>query len=168
MICSSPAVLIGLTVFLQPTLVQYVSIGGARSDLCLVMALYLGLFRAQGGNYGVIMGLLQDLSGGGILGVNTLSKGLLGLLGEAVQRQLLVLSYPALVLLFFLATLFEGALFLLLARYLLTFSFPKEVFLGTLSFQTLIHAVLGPLIVLLLNRLTGEKERMMRGGRLAR
>lgn len=160
MIWSSPLVLIGLTVFLQPTLVQYVSIGGSRSDLCLIMALYLGLFRSQGGNYGVVVGLLQDLSGGGILGVNTLSKGLLGLLGEVIQRQFLVLSYPALLLLFFLATIFEGALFLLLARYLLAFGFPKEVFLETLLFQTLINAVLGPLIVLLLNRLTGEKERM--------
>lgn len=157
---SSPAVLIGLTVFLQPTVVQYVSIGGSRSDLCLIMALYMGLFRAQGGNYGVIVGLLQDLSGGGILGLNTLSKGLLGLLGEVIQRQLLILSYPALMLLFFLATLFEGVLFLLLTRYLLALGFPKEVFLESLLFQTLINAVLGPLIVLLLNRLTGEKERM--------
>ncbi|MBI1986938.1 MAG: rod shape-determining protein MreD [Nitrospinae bacterium] len=157
---SSPAVLIGLTVFLQPTVVQYVSLGGSRSDLCLIMALYMGLFRAQGGNYGVIVGLLQDLSGGGILGLNTLSKGLLGLLGEVIQRQLLILSYPALMLLFFLATLFEGALFLLLTRYLLALGFPKEVFLESLLFQTLINAVLGPLIVLLLNRLTGEKERM--------
>lgn len=160
MIWSSPAVLIGLTVFLQPTVVQYVSLGGSRSDLCLIMALYMGLFRAQGGNYGVIVGLLQDLSGGGILGLNTLSKGLLGLLGEVIQRQLLILSYPALMLLFFLATLFEGALFLLLTRYLLALGFPKEVFLESLLFQTLINAVLGPLIVLLLNRLTGEKERM--------
>lgn len=160
MIWSSPAVLIGLTVFLQPTVVQYVSIGGSRSDLCLIMALYMGLFRAQGGNYGVIVGLLQDLSGGGILGLNTLSKGLLGLLGEVIQRQLLILSYPALMLLFFLATLFEGVLFLLLTRYLLALGFPKEVFLESLLFQILINAVLGPLIVLLLNRLTGEKERM--------
>ncbi|MBI2877458.1 MAG: rod shape-determining protein MreD [Candidatus Tectomicrobia bacterium] len=159
MIWGSPVTLIGLTVFLQPTLVQYLSVGGARSDLCLVVVLYLGLSRTQGGNYGIVVGLLQDLAGGGILGLNTLSKGLLGLLSEVAQRQLLSFSYPTLVLLFLLATLFEGGLFLLLTQYLLTLAPPKEVFLRTLMFQTLINAVFGPLIVFLLNRLAGERRR---------
>jgi len=106
-ILRTPLMLIGFTVVLQATLLQYFSLQGTRLDLFLVCALYLGLFRDNGGGYGFLTGLLQDISGGGFLGANTLSKGLLGLLSEWIRRHFLKLPCPILSLFFFFGKLFR-------------------------------------------------------------
>lgn len=106
----TPWVLIVLSVVLQTTVLQYVSLGGARPDLFLICTLYLGLFRENGGKYGFLLGLLQDFSGGRFLGANALSKGLLGVLSEVIQRQFLNLPYLVLLLFFFFGELFRQLL----------------------------------------------------------
>ena len=106
----TPWVLIVFTVVLQTTLLQYVSLGGARPDLFLICTLYLGLFRENGGKYGFLLGLLQDFSGGRFLGANALSKGLLGVFSEGIQRQFLDLPYLVLLLFFFFGELFRHLL----------------------------------------------------------
>ncbi|MFQ5904236.1 MAG: rod shape-determining protein MreD [Candidatus Binatia bacterium] len=105
----TPWVLIGLTLILQTTVLQHLSLAGVRPDLFLICALYLGLFRESGGKYGFLVGLLQDFSGGRFLGANALSKGLLGLLSEGIRRQFLNLPYFVLLIFFFFWRAFSTA-----------------------------------------------------------
>ena len=64
----------------QTTWLELFSFGGVTPDLALVWVVYCGVrySRTVGVGAGVFIGLVQDSLSGGLLGVNTLSKGLIG------------------------------------------------------------------------------------------
>ncbi|MCZ6701264.1 MAG: rod shape-determining protein MreD [bacterium] len=72
----------------QSTLMQYASFGGVRPDLILLLACLGGLFfgRQRGLTLGALAGLIQDCLSGGIFGLNTLSKSLIGFATGVLQR----------------------------------------------------------------------------------
>ena len=71
-----------LVLIVQSTLVDLISVGGYKPDLALVF--FLLMFARKGGFSAVFagfgIGLAQDLLGGGILGLNALSKAAAGYL----------------------------------------------------------------------------------------
>ncbi len=75
-----PVLLCYLALALQATLVPYIGIAGIRPDLPLVAVTLIALGR--GGTAGVVagflVGLAQDLTNPGFLGLNALAKCLLG------------------------------------------------------------------------------------------
>src|SRR2546426_11579915 len=86
-------VLLALTVFggsvAHATLAPALGIGGVTPDLPLIVVVLLALRRGPefGGVAGFGAGLLQDAAGGGVVGVQALAKGGVGLaIGAAGSR----------------------------------------------------------------------------------
>jgi len=96
----------------QTSVVQALSMGGAIPDLPFVVALFLALRRGPeaGCVAGFLAGLLQDVTGGGLVGVQALTKALagfaLGLAGGRLRVGSPLVQVPGLVVL----TVGEGLL----------------------------------------------------------
>ena len=96
----------------QTSVVQALSVGGAIPDLPFVVMVFLALRRGPevGCLTGFLAGLLQDATGGGLVGVQALTKALagfvLGLAGGRLQVGSPLVQVPGLVLL----TVGEGLL----------------------------------------------------------
>lgn len=145
--------LMALTVFgggvAQATVVPALRIGDVAPDLPLILVVLLALRRGPelGGVAGFAMGLLQDTAGGGLIGVQALTKALIGfvvgsLAGGLRGTQPLV-QVPGLALL----TIVEGLL-----RYglLKLFHFPVpfgELMLYVVLPQALYNGFLGAAVV---------------------
>lgn len=149
-------VLLLLTVFGggfgQTTVVPALRIGDVAPDLPLIVVVLLALRRGPelGCLAGFAMGLLQDAAGGGLIGVQALTKGLAGFLVGALAGNLRgtqpLIQVPGLALL----TIVEG-----LARFglLKLFHFPApfgELMLYVVLPQALYNGFLGAALVLAL------------------
>lgn len=87
--------LIGGGTVVQATVLSQVQVGGVTPDLPLVLTALVALFRGSevGSLVGFSLGLFQDLTGGGLVGVQALSKAVVGFgLGFAGDR--LMVSNP--------------------------------------------------------------------------
>lgn len=110
----------------QWSVVPALSLGGVTPDLPLVVTVFVALQRGSGAGCvaGFVAGFLQDMAGGGLIGVQALTKALAGFgMGLLVGRFWVsspLVQVPGLVLL----TVAEG-----LARYLLLqlFHFPASL-----------------------------------------
>lgn len=83
------ALLILLTLVVQTVLLPLVAYQGVTPDLLLIITVSAGLLfgREHGVGIGFFAGLLQDLAAGGIFGLNTLPKLLIGFAAGAVERK---------------------------------------------------------------------------------
>lgn len=148
--------LLALTVFgggvAHATVAPALRIAGVTPDLPLIIVVLLALRRGPefGALAGFAAGLIQDAAGGGLIGVQALTKALIGFAIGAVGSRLSVgqplVQVPGLVLL----TIAEG-----LARFALLklFRFPApfgEVMLYVVLPQALYNGFLATLLVLAL------------------
>jgi len=136
----------------QTTVVPALRLGEVTPDLPLVLTVLLGLRRGPelGCLAGFVAGLLQDVTGGGLVGVQALTKALVGFgvgfLGGRLAVSNPLVQVPGLVGL----TLAEGV-----ARYglLRLFHFPaalSELMLHVILPQALYNGFLGSAVVLTL------------------
>ncbi|MBI4561919.1 MAG: rod shape-determining protein MreD [Candidatus Rokubacteria bacterium] len=136
----------------QTTVVPVLRIGSVTPDLPLVLTVLLGLRKGPelGCLSGFVAGLLQDVTGGGFVGAQALTKALVGfsvgLLGGRLRVSNPLVQVPGLVLL----TLAEG-----IARYglLQLFHFPasfSDLMLHVILPQALYNGFLGSAAVLAL------------------
>jgi rod shape-determining protein MreD len=134
----------------QWSVVPALSLGGVTPDLPLVVTVFVALQRGSGTGClaGFVAGFLQDMAGGGLIGVQALTKALAGFgMGLLVGRFWVsspLVQVPGLVLL----TVAEG-----LARYLLLQLFHFPASLGDLMAhvilpQALYNGFLGSLCAL--------------------
>jgi rod shape-determining protein MreD len=134
----------------QWSVVPALSLGGITPDLPLVVTVFVALQRGPGTGClaGFVAGFLQDMAGGGLIGVQALTKALAGFgMGLLVGRFWVsspLVQVPGLVLL----TVAEG-----LARYLLLqfFHFPAslgELMAHVILPQALYNGFLGSLCAL--------------------
>ena len=134
----------------QWSVVPALSVGGVTPDLPLVVTVFLAVRRGPiiGCLSGFFAGLLQDMAGGGLIGVQALTKALAGFcMGLLVGRLWVanpLVQVPALVLL----TLAEG-----LSRFLLLqfFHFPAslgDMMVHVILPQALYNGFLGSACVL--------------------
>ena len=79
----------------QTSLLRYVSIGGIRPDLVLIIVVYLGLVKGpdMGSLGGFFFGLFEDAFSGTFLGPNALSKTIIGFLCGLVGKRLYTQSF---------------------------------------------------------------------------
>ena len=84
------AALVCLLVPIQTTLLNYLTIGGVKPDLCLVTTCLVGFFagRGKGLAMGMGLGFLQDFFSVGGLGLNMMTKGLVGILSSMAASTL--------------------------------------------------------------------------------
>jgi len=75
-------IVLAIVLILQATVVYRMEIAGIRPDLLVAFVVYLGWMRGPiaGTAGGFIVGLIQDLDAPGPLGLNALSKSLIGFL----------------------------------------------------------------------------------------
>ena len=105
--------LIVVILILQTTLAEFVvELAGAKPDLILLVVLSLGLSRGKraGIGYGWLLGLIQDILSGSLLGQNVLSKGIIGYLTGILHRNLGDLTMISHLVIVPLATLFDAAI----------------------------------------------------------
>lgn len=141
---------ITLTVFffffiLQTSVLRMFS--GAAPDVSLLAAIYFGLRwgRYPGMDVGVVAGLLQDVASHGMMGINLLSKGVVGLLcGWLKERHFVEWAAPITWALLILAgTIINGYIF---QRYAQSFFNYQAGFLGALGgliLQSLLNMLFG-------------------------
>ena len=136
----------------QTTVAPELRIGGVTPDIPLIVAVLLGLRRGPeiGCLSGFFAGLIQDVTGGGFVGAQALTKALagfgVGLLGTRLNVSNPLVQVPGIVLL----SLAEGV-----ARYgiLQLFHFPAslpDLMLNVILPQALYNGFLGSALVLTL------------------
>jgi rod shape-determining protein MreD len=146
----------------QWSVVPALSVGGVTPDLPLIVTVFLALRRGPevGCLAGFVAGFLQDMAGGGLIGVQALTKALAGFgMGLLVGRLWVaspLVQVPGLVLL----TVVEG-----LMRYSLLEFFHFPVSLGELMVrvilpQALYNGALGSACLLLMTVATAARRRM--------
>ncbi len=145
----------------QTSFLYRFSLGGVQPDLVLIFSMYAGIrFSGNAGvGMGFLSGLAQDSLSGGLLGVNSLSKGLVGLYFSALRNKIMVEGWIPICVFLFLASLFNCLLF----YGVWTMLFLKEgaainlipSFLGA----SLYTAVLGPLFFWVFDRFNDFIER---------
>ncbi len=132
------------------TLTPMISVAGVTPDLPLIMVILLALRRGPefGCVAGFVTGLLQDATGGGLIGVQALTKGLIGfgigVAGGRLRVSQPLVQVPGLVVL----TIAEG-----LARFALLqiFRFPApfgELMAYVVLPQALCNGFIGAAVVL--------------------
>lgn len=109
--------LLGL-VPIQTTVLQYVSIGGVRPDLCLIAACLTGFFAGErdGMMLGFALGFIQDLFSAGELWLNLVTKGLIGFLAGLVGRLLANATPVAMLATLLGLSVVSGTVFLMAVR----------------------------------------------------
>jgi rod shape-determining protein MreD len=92
---------------LQATLVQHLAIAGIRPDLPLIVVVLFGMTRGPvvGTLAGFAIGLAQDLTNPAFLGLNALTKSLLGFGAGTLRSQLNANSLPLHAVVLFVAVL---------------------------------------------------------------
>ncbi|MBT3352541.1 MAG: rod shape-determining protein MreD [Nitrospinaceae bacterium] len=108
---------VGAIVF-QTTLSEYFFVWtSARPDAMLLVTLYIAMRRGNEGGLltGFAMGLLQDILAGGLLGANSLSKGLLGYSTGGLVRDIAGRNWFFMMTLGFFTTAFDVVLWALLS-----------------------------------------------------
>jgi len=130
----------------QTTLLDMFSVGGVTPDLALILALYFAIIlRGDAGTVaGVAIGFIEDCFSGGLLGVNTLSKGIIGFVFTTLRKKIVVEGFVPIGIFLLGASIFDGLVFYLTSVFLfkaetsLAFLFPK------LIIYALYNAAMGP------------------------
>ena len=101
----------------QTTLLEVFSLGGVTPDLALIFAVYCGVhFQRNGGiGAGVIIGFVQDCLSGGLLGINTLSKGLVGLFFSVLKDKIVVEGFIPISFFLFIASLLDVMIYFVIS-----------------------------------------------------
>lgn len=105
------AIVVG-SLILQATILPLASFNGVWPDLLLIVVVSSSLLlgKEQGVSLGFLAGLLQDLAGGNIFGVNTLSKLIIAYLFGMAERQVFKEHLLLPVLAMSIATVFNSAI----------------------------------------------------------
>ena len=136
--CVFLLVVIGLF-SVQTTILEIFSLGGVTPDLALIFAVYCGVhFQRNGGiGAGIIIGFVQDCLSGGLLGINTLSKGLVGLFFSVLKDKIVVEGFIPISFFIFIASLLDG-----MAHFIISSSLTAaQIKEGVILFQIFIFGI---------------------------
>ena len=148
--------IIVVTLLIQLTLINSITILGVKPDLIMVVVVVFSLLKGEkeGTISGFASGLLQDIFSTGLLGINALAKTVIGftcgILKEKIFREHILFLIPVIT---FIASITQSILIFLLLRafgieYNLAWSL-KQVALP----EALYSSLLSPFIFLAINKL---------------
>lgn len=148
--------IIVVTLLIQLTLINSVTILGLKPDLILVVVVVFSLLKGEkeGTISGFVSGLLQDIFSIGLLGINALAKTVIGftcgILKEKIFHEHILFIIPVIT---FIASFMQSILIFLLLRafgteYNLAWSL-KQIALP----EALYSSLLSPFIFLAINKL---------------
>lgn len=159
------------TFVFQTTLAEYGTLYlGVKPDLVLLVVIYIGISRGRrtGITLGFIMGIFQDALSGTPLGMNGLSKGLIGFIVGDIRQKLASRSVLAHLSFGLMATLLDGLLFVVVQALILPEVPLPEGFFRTLGKLTALNAILAPPVLMLLLALGERLARPVAGFPLSR
>ena len=146
---------------LQTSLMSYFSVGGVTLDLALILAVYCGvLLKGDRGIWvGFAIGLVQDCLSGSLLGVNTLSKSIIGFTFSTLKDKLMVEGFVPVSVILLAASFFDGLVYYLIATTLLEARIPFSFLFSSLPTYAMYNALVGPILFFFINWI---KQRMLR------
>ena len=133
---------------LQTTLLDLFSIGGVTPDLALILTVYCAtLLRENGGiAMGFGLGFAQDCLSGGLLGINTLSKSLIGFTFSTLKSKLVVEGFAPIAAFLFVSSIFDGLVFYVASLILFKAATPLGVLFPHLFVFAIYNALIGPVL----------------------
>ena len=151
--CVFLLVVIGLF-SVQTTFLEIFSLGGVAPDLALIFVVYCGVhFQRNGGiGAGVIIGFVQDCLSGGLLGINTLSKGLAGLFFSVLKDKIVVEGFVPISFFIFTVSLLDGMAYFIILSSLTTAQVKEGVLLFHMFVFGIYNSAAGLLLFYLLDK----------------
>jgi rod shape-determining protein MreD len=151
--CVFLLVVIGLF-SVQTTILEIFSLGGVTPDLALIFAVYCGVhFQRNGGiGAGIIIGFVQDCLSGGLLGINTLSKGLVGLFFSVLKDKIVVEGFIPISFFVFTASLFDGMIYFIISSSLTAAQVKEGILLFYMFVFGIYNSAAGLLLFYLLDK----------------
>lgn len=144
----------------QTTWLELFSFGGVIPDLALIWVVYCGVrhSRTAGIGAGVAMGLIQDSLSGGLLGVNTLSKGLIGYFFSTLKDKFYVEGMVPIGIFLVFSSIFDGLVFYFSMGTILKGEVASSFLYQSLPVYSIYNALIGPLMFFLLDKVDGWSQ----------
>ena len=139
---------------IQTTLLGMFSLAGIVPDLILIVAVYCGIHSKKNSGIwlAVLIGFFQDCLSGGLLGVNSLSKGLAGLFFCSLKDKIIVEGTVPISFFIFVTSLVDGTICFLAMRSLLGGQIEGGFFFSSLILFGIYNAVVAPFLFYLFGK----------------
>lgn len=151
-----------VTFILQATLVPHFKVFGVQPDLILIVVVIIAFLTDPfvGSVTGFVGGLLEDLISTRVMGLNALSKTIVGYLGGLVKKTIFAEPTILLALAIFIATLLDQSIYIGVS-YLLGHELPLSTALLRIILPTsLYNSLISPFVYLFLTKLVIKKEKL--------
>ena len=147
-------ILLVLLFSIQSAVLGGFSVAGIVPDLALIYVVYCGIFfpGSRGAVMGLVVGFIQDCLSGGLLGINTLSKSLIGFFFSTLKDKLFVEGILPICLFVVASSIFDGLIFYVIFISLLKGDVGTQFLYTKLPIFALYNAFLAPLIFFILNK----------------
>ena len=138
----------------QITFLEIFSLWGTTPDLALIFAIYCGVhFQRNGGiGAGIIIGFVQDCLSGGLLGINTLSKGLAGLFFSVLKDKIVVEGFIPISFFLFIASLLDVMIYFVISTSLTAAQVKEGILLLRMFAFGIYNSAAGLLLFYLLDK----------------
>ena len=139
----------------QTTWLELFSFGGVIPDLALIWVVYCAVrhSRAAGIGGGIVMGLIQDSLSGGLLGVNTLSKGLIGYFFSTLKEKFFVEGMIPIGIFLIFSSIFDGLVYYFSLGTILKGEVASSFLYQSLPVYSIYNALIGPFMFVLLDKI---------------
>ncbi len=139
---------------IQTAFLKVFSFGGVTPDLILILAVYCAINFKESSSVGMgcALGLVQDCLSGGLLGVNTLSKGLIGFFFSVLKNKIEVDSLLPICFFLWLASLFDVFVFYVVWNLLLKDESSGGHLIPNFLIYAGYNALIGPFLFFIFNQ----------------
>jgi len=140
---------------IQTTFLRVIFPGNVVPDLILIVAVYSGIHSKK--NRGIwlaaLIGFLQDCLSGGLLGVNFLSKGLVGLFFCSIKDKIIVQGIIPIGFFMFATSLVDGMIYFVSMTSLMGGHFKGNFLFSSIILFGVCNAVIAPFLFYMLDKI---------------
>jgi rod shape-determining protein MreD len=139
----------------QTTWLELFSFGGVIPDLALIWVVYCAVrhSRVMGIGAGIAMGLFQDSLSGGLLGVNTLSKGLIGYFFSTLKEKFFVEGVIPIGIFLILSSVFDGLVYYFTMETILKGEVAPSFLYQSLPIFSIYNGLIGPFMFMVFSKI---------------
>ena len=132
----------------QTTFLRVIFPGNVVPDLILIVAVYSGIHlkKSRGIWLAALIGFFQDCLSGGLLGVNFLSKGLVGLFFCAIKDKIIVQGIIPISFFMFVTSLVDGMIYFVSMTSLLGGQIKGNLLFSSIILFGVCNAVIAPFL----------------------
>jgi len=139
---------------IQTTFLKILFLGGVTPDLILIVVIYCGIHfqKNRGVGLAVLVGFFQDCLSGNLLGINTLSKGLIGLFFSSLRDKIIVEGILPISFFIFATSLVDGIIYFLAMTGLMGAEIKGEFLFSYIILFGIYNAITGIFLFYVLDR----------------